>query len=205
MLIIGLSIGLVVTTIKLIDAKRTNTVTPSQIKNDTIVVEKPNDRLELDNTPINEENIQGNQTSPNNNEDKNPVNPVNNKDNSKIDVTEVPPIEVKVQENTDTEVKGVSQETVSEEDKTKNDNNNKNKDKNEKSILNNKVITEEKAIEIGLKKVGSGGKLEKIESDLEDNPPIYKLKIIKNKHKYEIEIHARTGAILEHEKKKIKD
>ncbi len=84
----------------------------------------------------------------------------------------------------------------------KNNKGNNKKDK-DKPILENNLISEEEALEIGFKKVGSGGNLENIEAYLDDNPPKYKIEIIKNKQKYKFEIHARTGSILEYEKEKL--
>ena len=89
----------------------------------------------------------------------------------------------------------------------KNSNNSSNKNsngannsKNNQSIVASKIISKDKAIEIGLKKIGSKSKLITVDSVLDDNPPKYILTISKNKSKYYIEIHAKTGAILDYEK-----
>lgn len=105
-----------------------------------------------------------------------------------------------------------------EDKKDKNDNN-KNKDKNnkndnngnkdkdnkkdkddKKSIIKSSYISKDEATKIGIKKVGNGAKLKKIEADLDDNPPKYELEITLGKYKYELEIHAITGAVIDFEK-----
>lgn len=70
-------------------------------------------------------------------------------------------------------------------------------------IVKSKYIGEKKAIEIALKKMGKKAELLFIYPELDGNPPIYKLEIKKNKFIYELEIHAKTGAILSSEKEKV--
>ena len=97
------------------------------------------------------------------------------------------------------------------EDKDKDKDNKKpKKDKNdkkekEKPIVKSKYISQDKAIEIGLKKVGGGSKLIKVKSDLKDNPPKYELKITLGNYEYELEIHAITGAVIDFDKDEIDD
>lgn len=67
-------------------------------------------------------------------------------------------------------------------------------------ILEPKYISTDQAIDIGLKKVGHGSELIKVESDLDNNPPKYELEIILGNYEYEIEIHAITGSLINFEK-----
>ena len=69
---------------------------------------------------------------------------------------------------------------------------------------NNKYIGEEKAKSIALKKVGSGT-IVKVEFDYDDGVPIYEVDILKGMYEHELEIHAKTGKILKHEKEHIYD
>ena len=75
----------------------------------------------------------------------------------------------------------------------------------DKVIVKAKYITKDKAIEIGINKVGSGSKLIEIESDLDDNPPKYELVLHLGNYEYELEIHAITGAVIDFEKDEIDD
>ena len=62
---------------------------------------------------------------------------------------------------------------------------------------NNKdYIGEKKAKQIALKEVG-GGKVIKIEFDMDDGVPVYEVEIVEDDMEYERIIHAVTGAILE--------
>lgn len=83
--------------------------------------------------------------------------------------------------------------------KSENEKSKKDKSK-DKSIVSSKYITTEKAIEIGINKVGVGAELIKIKSDLDDNPPKYELEITLGNYEYELEIHAITGAVIDFEK-----
>ena len=89
----------------------------------------------------------------------------------------------------------------------KNSNNSSNKNsngannsKNNQSIVASKIISKNEAVEIGLKKIGAKSELIDVDSVLDHNPPKYILTISKNKSKYYIEVHAKTGAILDYEK-----
>lgn len=87
-----------------------------------------------------------------------------------------------------------------------NSNNNNGNDKKEndkkdtKSIVASKNISKDEAIEIGLNKIGPKSKFIDLESYLDGNPPKYVLEIANNKFKYKIEIHAKTGSILDYDK-----
>ena len=62
---------------------------------------------------------------------------------------------------------------------------------------NNKdYIGENKAKQIALNEVG-GGKVVKIEFDMDDGVPVYEVEIVDDDMEYEVIIHAVTGAILE--------
>lgn len=87
-------------------------------------------------------------------------------------------------------------------EKTESSSENKNIDR--EKIIKSSYISEEKAIEIALKKMGKKAELKEIKNDFDNNPPIYKLIIEKNKFIYELEIHAKTGAILDSQKTKVK-
>lgn len=78
-------------------------------------------------------------------------------------------------------------------------NSNKDKEKN-KPVVQVKYITKEKAIEIALAKIGTKAILEEIKFEKDDNPPKYELEMYDDKHEYEIEIHAITGAVLKFER-----
>lgn len=78
--------------------------------------------------------------------------------------------------------------------------NGENNSKNNQSIVASKIISKDEAIEIGLKKIGSKSELISVDSVLDYNPPKYILRISKNKNKYKIEVHGKTGAILDYEK-----
>lgn len=93
------------------------------------------------------------------------------------------------------------------EDKAKNEETKKenipDKKDDNKTIVKSKYISKEEAIEIAMKKVGPGGSLVEIKSDLDDNPPKYELEIILGNYEYELEIHAITGAIIDFDKDEI--
>lgn len=74
------------------------------------------------------------------------------------------------------------------------------KEKSDKSVVDVKYITEKKAIEIALAKIGSKATLQEIDFEKNDNPPKYEIEMHDDKYEYEIEIHAITGAILEFER-----
>ena len=65
-----------------------------------------------------------------------------------------------------------------------------------KSSNKNNYIGTAKAKEIALKKVG-GGHVIKVEFDMDDGVPVYEVEIIKGDYEYDVEIHAKTGKILE--------
>lgn len=67
-----------------------------------------------------------------------------------------------------------------------------------------KYIGTEKAKEIALKKVG-GGHVMKVEFDMDDGIPVYEVEIIKGDYEYDVEIHAKTGKVLEVDKDYIYD
>lgn len=73
-----------------------------------------------------------------------------------------------------------------------------------KSSGKNQYIGTAKAKEIALKKVG-GGHVTKVEFDMDDGVPIYEVEIIKGDYEYDVEIHAKTGKILEVDKDYIYD
>ena len=75
----------------------------------------------------------------------------------------------------------------------------------DKVIVKPKYVTKDKAIEIGVNKVGVGSQLIEINSDLDDNPPKYELVIQLANYEYELEIHAITGAVIDFEKDEIDD
>lgn len=166
----------------------------NEIKNNT------SNSIIVDGSKIdNKEDIKNNETN----------NDINNIDNNDDEVTNPEKIEnLDTKEDKNNNGKGNNNKNNNNGNKKNNDNkNNKGNDKKDKDkpILENNLISEEKALEIGFKKVGSGGNLENIKAYLDDNPPKYKIEIIKNKQKYKFEIHARTGAILEYEKEKLKN
>lgn len=215
-LIIVLGISLIYGTSELI-FKNTKSSSPSTDENNqTIVMENPIDE-EIKEDPVEKSNEDNNSPIINNidiedkdkDEGKNQINEnteTNNIDNHNLnDDKSKDPEKVEDPNNDDKK----NNKNNNNENKKNNDNNKGKKNSNKKNdkdkpILENNLISEEKAKEIGFKKVGSGGKLENIESYLEDIPPKYKIEIIKNKQKYKFQIHARTGAILEYEKEKIK-
>lgn len=61
-------------------------------------------------------------------------------------------------------------------------------------------IGHEKAKKIALKKV-PGAAVLKVEFDIDDGVPVYEVELIRKSYEYEIEIHAKTGKILDFEKK----
>lgn len=71
--------------------------------------------------------------------------------------------------------------------------------KSSKKDTTEKYIGVEKAKQIALKKV-PGADVIKIEFDTDDGVPVYEIEMIKGKYEYEIEIHAKTGEILDYEK-----
>lgn len=73
-----------------------------------------------------------------------------------------------------------------------------------KSSNKNNYIGTAKAKEIALKKVG-GGHVIKVEFDMDDGVPVYEVEIIKGDYEYDVEIHAKTGKILEVDKDYIYD
>ena len=73
-----------------------------------------------------------------------------------------------------------------------------------KSSNKNNSIGTAKAKEIALKKVG-GGHVIKVEFDMDDGVPVYEVEIIKGDYEYDVEIHAKTGKILEVDKDYIYD
>lgn len=75
----------------------------------------------------------------------------------------------------------------------------------DKVIVKSEYITKEKAIDIGINKVGVGSQLIEIRSDLDDNPPKYELVIQLGNYEYELEIHAITGAVIDFDKDEIDD
>lgn len=76
-----------------------------------------------------------------------------------------------------------------------------NKDKEKYApVVKVKFISEEKAIEIALAKIGKTAKLDKIKLEKDDNPPKYEVEMYDDKYEYEIEIHAITGAVLKFER-----
>lgn len=79
------------------------------------------------------------------------------------------------------------------------------KDKVDKKIIEYKYISEDKAKEIAINKVGNGAKLIKIKSKFNDNPPKYELELILGNYEYELEVHAITGAIIDFKKEDIDD
>ncbi|WFA08162.1 PepSY domain-containing protein [Tissierella sp. Yu-01] len=83
------------------------------------------------------------------------------------------------------------------------DNHTNDDEKEQIAIVESKYISKDEAINIALKKIGKKSTLLEIEEEFDDNPPKYEIKIKKNKWEYEIEIHARTGAILDYEKEKV--
>lgn len=75
---------------------------------------------------------------------------------------------------------------------------------NAKTDNGSKYIGAEKAKSIALKKVGSGTVI-KVDFDYDDGVPIYEVEIQKGMYEHELEIHAKTGKILKHEKEHIYD
>lgn len=65
-----------------------------------------------------------------------------------------------------------------------------------KTNNSNKYIGVAKAKKIALKEV-PGGTVVKVEFDKDDGVPIYEVEIIKDYYEYDIEIHAKTGKILD--------
>lgn len=94
------------------------------------------------------------------------------------------------------------QSTIEQPAKDENTDNQTNDDE-QIVIIESKYISEEDAINIALKKIGKKSTILDIEQEFDDNPPKYEIKVKKNKWEYEIEIHARTGAILDYEKEKV--
>lgn len=65
-----------------------------------------------------------------------------------------------------------------------------------KSKNSNKYIGAEKAKLIAIEKVG-GGVVTKVEFDNDDGVPVYEVEIIKDNYEYDVEVHAKTGEILD--------
>lgn len=65
-------------------------------------------------------------------------------------------------------------------------------------------IGAEKAKQIALKETG-GGHVTKVVFDMDDGVPVYEVEIIKDAYEYDIEIHAKTGKILDFEMDSIYD
>ena len=59
-----------------------------------------------------------------------------------------------------------------------------------------KYIGEAKAKQIALKEAG-GGAVIKIEFEMDHGIPVYEVEVIYNELEYDIEIHAKTGAVLD--------
>lgn len=196
-IVILLSISLTITAAKLVSINRTIKAT-----NDV----KPHLEEELngviDKKPTNEENNKDNESLEESETEKpqetieEPAEPikidkpsVNHSVENKQPIIEVPP------SNEDNHNPGNDN---NEDDKVDEDD-----DEKYVAIIEPKYISEETAIDIALKKIGKKSTVLEIEQDFEDNPPKYEIKIKKNKWEYEIEIHARTGAILDYEKEKV--
>jgi len=64
-------------------------------------------------------------------------------------------------------------------------------------------ISAEQAAGIAVNQIGKGAQVTKTESEFDENPPKYELTVIYGGYRYELEIHARTGAIIDFEKKKL--
>lgn len=64
------------------------------------------------------------------------------------------------------------------------------------------LITKNAAAAIALAQVGNGTVVE-IELDGDDNPPLYKIKLIAGNIEYDIKVHAVTGALLDLEKESV--
>lgn len=71
--------------------------------------------------------------------------------------------------------------------------------KSKKSSKNNGYIGHEKVRKIALQKV-PGADIIKVEFEKDDGVPVYKVEMIKGDYEYEVEIHAKTGKILDFEK-----
>ncbi len=65
-------------------------------------------------------------------------------------------------------------------------------------------IGTEKAKQIALKETG-GGHVTKVSFDMDNGVPVYEVEIIKDMYEYDIEIHAKTGKILDFEMDSIYD
>lgn len=225
-LVIVLSIGLVITTIKLTTMGKgiINQDTPIVVnKNEGNIVEKieeeeeksgekkvePVEEIEdnpednqgdkapiIDNKPSEEKEAPKEKTSK---EEKPKKDNSNNKDKPIKDEPN------KDKPNQDKSNKDNKKDKKDKEDKKNDKKDKKDKSKEEKAMVNPKYISTDEATKIGLNKVGKGAKLIKIKSDLDDNPPKYKLEILLEKYEYEIEIHAITGAIIDFEKDEVDD
>ena len=66
------------------------------------------------------------------------------------------------------------------------------------------LLAKNDAIAIALAHVGDGTIVE-IDLKSEDNPPLYDIKLIAGGYKYEIKIHAITGAVLDLEKERVEN
>lgn len=64
------------------------------------------------------------------------------------------------------------------------------------------LLSKTDVIAIAQAQVGVGTVIE-IELDREDNPPLYDIKLIAGGYKYELKVHAVTGALLDLEKERI--
>ena len=70
--------------------------------------------------------------------------------------------------------------------------------KSNKTGKNNGYIGHDKAKEIALGRV-PGAQVIKVEFDMDDGVPVYQVEMVKDGYEYEVEIHAKTGKIIDFE------
>ena len=224
LIIIILSIGLLVTAIKL------KTMDKSIVNKDTpVVVDKSSvDILEIPEDELVENGEEDKQDEPivetptedikeNTPEDEEPPIDIKSTEEDKPSKDSKPSNQGKPKDEKPDNKDKPNKDKPSKEEKKDNKKDNKSKDnkkdksdkkdksKDEKAMVKPKYISKDEATKIGLNKVGPGAKLIKIKSDLDDNPPKYDLKIILGNYEYEIEIHAITGALIDFEKEEVDD
>lgn len=226
-LVIVLSIGLVITTIKLTTMGKgvVNKDTPIVVdKNPGDIVEKikeygeksgekkvePIEEIPFEEIEDNPEDNQGDKApiidnKPSEEKEAPKENKPSKEEKPKKDNSNNKDKPDKDKPNKDKSNKDNKKDKKDKEEKKNDKKDKKDKSKEEKAIVNPKYISTDEATKIGLNKVGDGAKLIKIESDLDDNPPKYNLEIILGNYEYEIEIHAITGAIIDFEKDEVED
>ncbi len=65
-------------------------------------------------------------------------------------------------------------------------------------------IGQEKAVQIAIEYLGGNATVVEVEQELNKRVPKYEIKLIDADYKYEVEVHAQTGEVIDFEKKKLK-